>query len=432
VTPAELFGVARHLVATKLPYMRSALTGCVAIESAEVDTMAMSERGVLVWNPEFVKDLKPQEAAGVVYHELLHWMLDHHARLGDRDPDMWNTAADLSIYPAVTAVFSLPADAYRPELFGWPSGETAEGYYARLTQRQQQSSKSGPGKPQQGQAQSDPGKGQGDSSSDRSADDSKAGEPEKVTQGKCGSAASNPSKGEPDKDSPLSRTPAQCARVRRAVAEAAKAAAQSGKGELPGELARWAEMTLAPPKVPWRTKLQHLARQAVTFRSGAQVYRFDGPSRRQAGLGYGAGKGVLPRMRAPSPKIVVAIDTSGSMGGDDLVAALREVRGILQAMRCPLELVACDAHVNAIGRVTRIEDVPALLKGGGGTNFRPVFELLEKEHPQPEIVIYMTDGDGCYPAKPGWAHVIWVLVGSYVRQPPWGDVVRVEDDNDKR
>jgi predicted metal-dependent peptidase len=134
-------------------------------------------------------------------------------------------------------------------------------------------------------------------------------------------------------------------------------------------------------------------------------------------------------MRAPSPKIVVAIDTSGSMGGDDLVAALREVRGILQAMRCPLELVSCDAHVNAIGRVTRIEDVPALLKGGGGTNFRPVFELLEKEHPQPEIVIYMTDGDGRYPEKPGWTHVIWVLVGSYVKQPPWGDVVRVEEDS---
>ncbi len=214
------------------------------------------------------------------------------------------------------------------------------------------------------------------------------------------------------------------------TAEAIRDAASKSPGSVPGDWARLVGDLLAPPRVPWQQRLGKMVRNAVAFRPGAIVTTYNAPSRRQAGIGYGAGRPVLPRYRAPVPRVAVAIDTSGSMGAAELTEAVVEVRGILKAIGSDIQFCACDTEVHKSGTARRAEDVIAGLHGGGGTDFRPVFEHLATVKPRPEIVIFATDAWGPFPAvAPPWCKVIWLLVGANVnKEIPFGEVIDLSED----
>ncbi len=132
---------------------------------------------------------------------------------------------------------------------------------------------------------------------------------------------------------------------------------------------------------------------------------------------------MLPRLRAPVPNVACAIDTSGSMwSGPEIAESLSEVAGILNTLNSPVTFMACDAEVHSFGKTCDIQAVRKMLKGGGGTDFRPVFDKLKRE----DILVYFTDGYGAFPdSQPKGVTVIWVLVGAQRNRPPWGTVIEV-------
>jgi len=100
--------------------------------SGAVPTMATDGRRI-VYDPAFVNSLQPAELEAVLAHEVLHCALGHHCRRGQRDPRLWNEAADLAINPLLVANgFSLPAGALIDPAF---DNLSAEEIYARLVQR---------------------------------------------------------------------------------------------------------------------------------------------------------------------------------------------------------------------------------------------------------------------------------------------------------
>ena len=94
-------------------------TLCVRLKPVPgpVSTMATNGR-VIMYNPEFVERLTAAELEAVVAHETLHCALGHHCRRGERDPELWNEAADLAINPILVAnKFTLPVwGAARPRI----------------------------------------------------------------------------------------------------------------------------------------------------------------------------------------------------------------------------------------------------------------------------------------------------------------------------
>src|SRR5262249_43552999 len=97
-----------------------------------VPTMATDGRRI-VYDPAFVNSLQPAELEAVLGHEVLHCALGHHCRRGQRDPRLWNEAADLAINPLLVANgFSLPAGALIDPAF---DNLSAEEIYARLLQK---------------------------------------------------------------------------------------------------------------------------------------------------------------------------------------------------------------------------------------------------------------------------------------------------------
>jgi predicted metal-dependent peptidase len=113
------------------------------------------------------------------------------------------------------------------------------------------------------------------------------------------------------------------------------------------------------------------------------------------------------------------------MGEAEILLALTEIDSILRATGSSVTVLSCDAKVHATGKVTRAADAAKLLKGGGGTDFRPAFDALAPL--RPAVTVVVTDGYGPAPSSaPVWTDTIWVLVGQYTQRPcEWGEVVEV-------
>jgi predicted metal-dependent peptidase len=102
-------------------------------------------------------------------------------------------------------------------------------------------------------------------------------------------------------------------------------AANRRRGTLPAGWQRWAEATLAGPKVPWRRILASAVRRAIAYAAGCSDYTYRRPGRRRIP------RIVTPALRRPLVTVAVVIDISGSMGQAELDAALAEINGVIRA-----------------------------------------------------------------------------------------------------
>ena len=113
-------------------------------------------------------------------------------------------------------------------------------------------------------------------------------------------------------------------------------------------------------------------------------------------------------------ELVIAIDTSGSCSGETVQRFLGETYGILSEKenffsRMKVYIVQCDCFIQKVDVIHSEEEWREYsrnvkIQGRGGTDFRPVFELIRQEKERKELknlraLIYFTDGDGIYPGQ---------------------------------
>jgi len=67
--------------------------------------------------------------------------------------------------------------------------------------------------------------------------------------------------------------------------------------------------------------------------------------------------------------------------------------------------------------------LPDDLPGGGGTDFRPVFDWVEHENRTPNMLVYFTDAEGDFPKVPPNYPGIWLVKGKGA--VPWGERVQL-------
>jgi len=406
----------RLIASRKAPYFRAMITSLVPHPVPGLGTIGVTKDALLVYDPEWVDQRSQDEMGALYWHEVMHLVLDHHGRRGDKHPRLYNIAGDIFINDQgrnMGLVF--PPGGCFPEGFGFPKNLSTEEYYALLLKEAEEAIDSAMAK----------------------AGQSKAGS---WKSGACGSGAGNPMESEPggtgkdgegDAAAAGGRSESEVQQTRLRVAEAVKTHAQQnkGRGSLPMGLDRWADEAMAPPKVPWQTILGRVVRQAVAYRPGAVDYSYSRISRRQGGVGFGVGCPVLPAFVRPVPRVMVWLDTSGSMGEDQLALGLAETAGVLKAAGAEIEFGSCDYEVHAVGRVENPAQLAKLVKGGGGSSFIPAFDHMAKMRIKPQIAIFMTDGDiGVPPQAPRHTRVIWLLIDAYRKDTPttaYGDRIVV-------
>ena len=403
-------------------------TLCVRLKlmAGAVPTMATDGRSI-VYDPAFVNSLQAAELEAVLAHEVLHCALGHHCRRGQRDPRLWNEAADLAINPLLIANgFSLPAGALIDPAF---DNLSAEEIYARLLQQNSDSSGGDQASSPQCQGsggittapqQESPSQQPSHSSAGSLPDPQRGATPE-TSQG--GTPSSRPGGfGEVqdaigDDGQPASE--AEKSRQQHEWSIAADQAIRSAKacGHEPANVDR--PLTESrEPKQDWRTIL----RDFIAARTPSD-YKWSPPNRRYVASGL-----YLPSVdRTGLGTIVIGVDTSGSIGDQELEQFAGEISAIAdEAQPEAIHVVYCDAAVQASQEFGLSEQIDLEPKGGGGTDFRPVFEWVEENGIAPVCLIYLTDlCCHSYPAIPEYP-VLWVTDSR--RTAPFGETVRIRLD----
>lgn len=409
----------RGIAIKKMPYLSTGIYALAPVEcpglmeSAGGGT-AVTESMVLLYDPAVIMEWSDEDVATAIYHEVGHVMRDHIGR-GRRyginpasdDARIWNIAGDRLINDdGEDAGFKmLPTDATSKTLgFAKHEFRTVEATYEELKKR-----------------------------------------PSRPSRKCCGSASGHALKNETTllpPTHPAHRAEADVERTKRAVAEdIRKHIADKGRGTVPGGWCEWADLQLKPSTIPWSKKLSRAGRRAVAICMGDVDYTYSGISHLQGGLGFGPGVPILPVMRAPGAEVTIAVDTSGSMGKTEIEEAVSEAGAIMKQTGAKVTFMACDCAVHTVKEVKTADELIKLLKGGGGTSFKPVFERIQTMRKKPDVLVFITDGGGDAPALPPPFHTIWVLVGRHQTVPtfgewgqgsnqPWGDLIHVQKENE--
>jgi predicted metal-dependent peptidase len=375
----------------------------------------------IVYNPAFVDQLKPAELEGTLAHEVLHCALGHQSRRGERDPELWNQAADFAINPILLGNgFTLPAGALiDPAL----NNLSAEEIYARLLQRRSPGGEA----PKQDPGQTSAGGGMDNGLQEAQGTgmpDPKAS-PRQSQVGEKTGGLPNPESirsggfGEVWDATDEQGHPASLAEKRRQEHEwsiAAEQALRSAKacGHEPAGIERPLSES-RQSRQDWRAILRDFV--AATTPSD---YRWSPPNRRYIASGL-----YLPSVeRRGLGEIVIAVDTSGSIGKLELEQFAGEILASSEEARPEaIHVVYCDAAVQSAQQFGPSEPVRLEPKGGGGTDFRPTFEWVAENDIAPVCLIYLTDlCCDSYPEAPEYP-VLWVTDSH--RTAPFGETVQI-------
>jgi predicted metal-dependent peptidase len=331
------------------------------------------------FNTEFADSLTREEFTAVLMHELLHIAFLHVPRRQGRRPRRWNKAADYAINwliaqesERVTRTFGkpkfvLPSDALLDKKF---ADMSAEQVYAKFEEEEQED------------------------------DDGDFGLIGDILQGDA--SVGN--------DSVI-------AEVKQRLAQAVQAAKL--RGTLPAGVERMVSDILNPPR-DWRRELADLIE---TFPAD---FTFNPPDRRFHDADF-----ALPSLGGEQVELVVAFDTSGSISPEELKLYLSEVVGLMQQFdHIKLRVLTCDAAVHEDVELDE-QDIDSFtqrvrFRGGGGTDFRPVFERLQDDRPR--MLVFFTDGYGTFPSQEPDYPVLWVLTPNSIEvgQVPFGRVTKLQ------
>ena len=116
--------------------------------------------------------------------------------------------------------------------------------------------------------------------------------------------------------------------------------------------------------------------------------------------------------------IGIGIDTSGSIDQELLSEFKASMQYLFSFFKRNLEVVVfqADSRIQGVDVIKDPEDMDNIKwRGGGGTDFRPVFDMMNEKYSELRGLIYITDSFGTFPQKEPAFPVVW-LIPSKVKQ----------------
>lgn len=362
----------------------------------------------IVFSPTFLAELSDRELDFVMMHEILHVVLQHCLRSGDRDPEAFNIACDIVVNSIIMQSNggnrkSITLRKYGESMHRTPNGKEGHEYTAEQVYEMLSRCKKKPGlkgKPTRGK----------DNATGKSPLPYPGGWDDHAHWDK-----------DENEDEELLRD-LWIKRFEDAVEAVSIRDPNNQRGTLPLFAQRMLN-DLRKPQTDWRTLLSDFVQEEVVD------YSFSPPDRR-----FGDSPFFLPDFNDTDwqlKKVLFMVDTSGSMSDDMVMQAYSEVYGALLQFDGRLEgwLGFFDA---AIIKPKPFADEREfrLIKpaGGGGTDFGIIFRYVKKHMSDdpPVSIIILTDGYAPFPEEEaaGGIPVLWLLNNETVT-PPWGKIARI-------
>jgi predicted metal-dependent peptidase len=148
-----------------------------------------------------------------------------------------------------------------------------------------------------------------------------------------------------------------------------------------------------PPAINWRLALRRFTQSARSTRLKNTMRR---PSKR-----YGTNPGIRINRRQ---RILVAVDTSGSVGAPEFQLFFNEIHHLWKA-GAEIDVVECDTVIHQRYKYKGV--TPEIVQGRGGTDFTQPLELANRE--RPDAFIYLTDGFAGSILTAAYIPVFWLL-----------------------
>jgi predicted metal-dependent peptidase len=399
----------RKLQKAKITLMRdpkfALLSGILMVGKTGVDENTPTARtnGRDEWyGRKFVKDLSDAELMFVVAHENYHKMYRHLTtwkKLHDIDHRLANQACDYVInlqlrnLDSSEKLISMPK--YKDGLMrGKPMG-LCDARFANMNAKQvfdilREEQEEGGG-----------GGGGGDGDGE-GFDDHDWGEAEDMTE---------------EEKKELERDIDQA--IRQGIIAAKRAG--EGAGGLDRELAE-----LLEPKVNWREVLRDFVKATCNAK--------DKSSWRKVNRRFLSGDVYMPSLVGEKiGSIAIAIDTSGSIGSDEMSEFLSEVKAIAEEVnpsQVDLLYWDCDVAGHEVYEGSAVSDIINATKprGGGGTSPSCVSEYMKEKNMKPECIVVLTDGYVGDDWGTEWnAPVLWCIVGGNDVVAPNGKTVHIKE-----
>ncbi len=334
----------------------------------------------VIYGRDFVNSLTDPELRGLILHETMHKMYQHlftWKAIYKENPQLANMACDYVINLEIDDIakkeefVKLPTEGLIDEKYrGLDSGEV----FRLLKQDQEE------------------GKGQSGNSLDEHGWD----EAEALTQ---------------EEQAELAKA------IDGAIRTGALLAGKQG-----GDISRSFE-TLMQAQVDWKEQLRDFV-STVCVGKGDSTWAK--PNRRWLQLDM-----YMPSQISETVgRIVVGVDTSGSISQEMITKALSEVVSICDNVTPEkVDLLYWDTDVASHEIYT--EDTYSGLvsstkpKGGGGSSSNCVFSYIEKNKLEPQCIVMITDGLVYYPATSAYP-TIWVMTEERYSQPPFGSIIKIK------
>jgi predicted metal-dependent peptidase len=206
--------------------------------------------------------------------------------------------------------------------------------------------------------------------------------------------------------------------IDEAVRQGALAAGKLGNG------ADRDMVELLQPQVDWREVLRAFVQ---TTCQGTDYSTWRRPNRRYIGAGVYMPSGISEQIG----EIVVAIDTSGSIGARELGVFLAEIKEVADTVHPEaIRILYWDTDVAGDERYegAEVDNIVQSTKpkGGGGTNVECVPQYIQDNQIKAQAVIVLTDGY-LFGGWGEWHHpVLWTVLDNERAKPDVGKTVHIK------
>lgn len=194
------------------------------------------------------------------------------------------------------------------------------------------------------------------------------------------------------------------ATIREFVNTAVSTMSEESRGLMPAYFMSQVEKINEPPKISWQKILKKYVgtitankRKTRTRLNRRQPDRFD----------------LSGTMDDKILKIVVCIDTSGSVDDTMIAHIFNEIFEILAKRKHEITIIECDAQVQRVYKAKTPKDIKLKAAGRGGTCFSPAIEYINNHKEfRDALMIYFTDGYGEREIpRPRTYRNMWVVIG---------------------
>jgi len=358
------------------------------IETTKKLPTAATDGRKIFFNEEFLYSLSSKEQNALMLHEVLHMALLHVTRRQNRDPYIWNIAADIVVNDLIerNTSFPLPQGAITDTRF---QDKSVEYIYEALL---------------------------------KSKKEYKLVINDILQPGNSGHSEGDTNLSEPLSQEEEDEIESFWKDKMEILKNSSEHNLSNGKGSLPAGIEQEIS-TILEPEVDWRHALWKYV--------GKTPADFDDLDRRFIYKGL-----YLESLLTEAVEVSVCIDTSGSVSDELLMQFAGELKGILRSypnVKC--SLFFADTDLAGPYEIDRIEQMPKAI-GRGGTSFVPFFDYLRKNGEENSLLgnnklsIYFTDGYGDFPQQEPDNPTMWLVCkdGLETNGFPFGEVVRISTE----